>query len=290
MAQIVFLNGEWKNIQDAKVSILDQGILRGDGLFETLRAKEGKIPLIKGHLERLFNSAKIVGLEIPFPKERIEHVLNEILKKNSLKEARIRMVLTRGIGKTVDPLEEQTKPTFFIIAEPYQPKPPLDLYEKGVEIISVPINLYNALFPISVKSISYFHNMAAKRYAKSKGAFDAIFTDANGYCSEGTTSNLFWVKEKEIYTPPLHVGALPGVTRKTIIETLKAMGKSLGEEKIQIKELYQMDEVFLTSSMIQILPVSVIDGKRIRDGIGPITKGLQNNFDQHLRKISKDLQ
>jgi branched-chain amino acid aminotransferase len=289
---IVYLNGKYIPRKNAKISVLDQGFLRGDGLFETILIRKGKIPLLEGHLDRMYQSASLIKLKIPIARDELIQVLLKLPQKNNIENGRLRLVITRGVGDSMDPIEDPTGkkpsnliPTLLVLAEPLPPHLSPKIYESGVPVVTTPVAIFNNLFPLHVKSISYFHNMAAKRAARAQGAFEAILTDANGICREGSTSNLFWIRKNKVFSPPLDVGALPGVTRKHLVEILKTMNNPLHEEIITKEQLTQMDEVFITSSGIGVLPVNKVNGKTITDGIGPLTRKIREHFDRYLDNL-----
>src|SRR3989344_2658300 len=212
----IFINGKFYDEKDANISIFDHGFLYGDGIFETLRAYNGKVFKIGEHLERLFHSAKLIKLQIPLTKRQLKAAIISTIKKNKLKEAYIRLTISRGKGELGYSIG--TNPNVVIIAKPFI-KYPKNVHEKGVSVIT-----YNAerVLP-EVKSTSCLPLVLAKSEAAKKGCFDAILVDRSGFVTEGTVSNVFLVKNNVIYTPKENI--LQGITRGIVIKIAKRIAK-----------------------------------------------------------------
>lgn len=275
---VVYLNGEWLDVQNAKISILDQGVLRGDGLFETLRAYEGKLPFIKGHLERFYGGAKLALINMPLSQDKLSAVLHELIQRNHLTNARLRLVVTRGTADSMDPAESPKQPTIFAIAEPLPGFLTPEFYAQGVKVVTVQMAIHNRLFPHSVKSTSYFHNMMAKRHAKNQGAFEAILVDESGHCSEGSTSNLWWARNGKVFTTPLSSGALPGVTRAFLQPILAKHQLAVHEENLSVADLYDVDEAWISGSVTGIVGITHVDGRKISEKSGPLALRIADLF------------
>lgn len=264
----VFINGRFYSERDANISIFDHGFLYGDGIFETLRTYNGRVFKIDEHLERLFHSAKLVKLQIPLAKKQIKQDITSTIKKNKLKEAYIRLTISRGKGGLRYFID--SSPNVVIIAKPFI-KYPKNIHEKGVSVIT-----YNAerVLP-EVKSTSCMPLVLAKSEAEKKGCFDALLVDRSGFITEGTVSNVFFVREDALYTPKDNI--LEGITRGIAIKIAKKIAK-IKETRIKKREIYSFDECFLTNTSGEIVPVNKIDGKIIKNAPGIITKKLMERF------------
>ncbi len=275
---LVYLDGEFVPENEAKISIFDHGFLYGDGVFEGIRAYNGKVFRLREHIDRLYDSAKAIDLEIPVSKEEFMEIILETLRKNNLTDAYIRPIVTRGIGDLgLDP-RKCSKPSIIVITKPWG-KLYGDLYEKGLTAVTVAVrrNSFDAL-PPNIKSLNYLNNILAKIEANAKGGDEAIFLDRNGYISEGSGDNIFVVKNGEITTPPT-INNLKGITRNAVIELIGKLGISFRETNLGLYDLYTADEVFVTGTAAEIAPIVVIDGRKIGDGKpGKITKMLMEEF------------
>ncbi|AEF96823.1 branched-chain-amino-acid transaminase [Methanotorris igneus] len=279
----VYLNGKFVDKEDAKISVYDHGLLYGDGVFEGIRAYDGVVFKLKEHIDRLYDSAKSICLKIPMSKEEMEKVVIETLRVNNLRDAYIRLVVTRGVGDLgLDP-RKCKNPTIFCIAEPMKPL----LGEDGIRVITasvrrLPVDVLNP----AVKSLNYLNSILAKIQANYAGVDEAFLLDAEGYVAEGTGDNIFVVKNGVIKTPPVSSSVLRGITRDTVIDLAKELGYEVIEERLTLHELYVADEVFITGTAAEIVPVIEIDGRKINDGkIGEITKKLREKFKEVRTKL-----
>jgi branched-chain amino acid aminotransferase len=279
----IYLNGKFVDKEDAKISVYDHGLLYGDGVFEGIRAYDGVVFKLKEHIDRLYDSAKSITLEIPMSKEEMEKVVIETLRVNNLKDAYIRLVVTRGVGDLgLDPRKCKS-PTIFCIAEPMNPL----LGEDGIRVITasvrrLPVDVLNP----AVKSLNYLNSILAKIQANYAGVDEAFLLDAEGYVAEGTGDNIFVVKNGVIKTPPVSSSVLRGITRDTVIDLAREMGYEVVEERLTLHELYVADEVFITGTAAEIVPVVEIDGRKINDGkTGEITKKLREKFKEIRTKL-----
>ncbi len=274
----VYMDGEFVPENEARISIFDHGFLYGDGVFEGIRAYNGRVFRLKEHIDRLYDSAKAIDLEIPITREEFMNIILETLRKNNLRDAYIRPIVTRGVGDLgLDPRKCQ-KPSIIVITKPWG-KLYGDLYEKGLTAITVAVrrNSFDAL-PPNIKSLNYLNNILAKIEANAKGGDEAIFLDRNGYVSEGSGDNIFVVKNGAIATPPT-INNLRGITREVVIEIINKLGIPFKETNIGLYDLYTADEVFVTGTAAEIAPIVVIDGRKIGNGKpGEITRRLMEEF------------
>ncbi|UMZ75204.1 branched-chain-amino-acid transaminase [Natranaerofaba carboxydovora] len=282
MSKLVYLNGEFVAEEEAKVSVWDHGYLYGDGVFEGIRAYNGRIFKLKEHVKRLFESAKSIMLEINMTEEEMCKAIAQTVKKNELKDAYIRVVVSRGVGDLgLDP-NNCTKSQVVIIAS----KITLfsdDLYENGLEVVTVATrrNAHEALNP-KIKSLNYLNNILVKIEANLAGVKEALMINNEGYVAEGSGDNVFIIKDGVIYTPPPYAGILNGITRQTVMELAEEKGYPVKEELFTRHDVYVSDECFLTGTAAEIIPVIKVDGRSIGNGNpGTITKDLMELFREH---------
>ncbi len=281
----VYIDGKFYEKKDAKISVFDHGLLYGDGVFEGIRSYDHLVFKLKAHVERLFESAHTLMLGIPLtPQEMLKAVIST-LKVNKLKDAYIRVVVTRGEGDLgLDPRKCKGAASVIIITDKIVFYPQ-KLYREGLEIITVPTvrNLPEALNP-QIKSLNYLNNILAKIEANNCGYQEAIMLDSMGYVAECTGDNLFIVKRDELYTPPQCMGTLRGITRDTVLEIAKKDRIATHEHVITRHEVYISDEAFLTGTAAEIIPVIKVDGRLIgRGSPGKTTLMLMKEF----RKLTK---
>lgn len=281
---VVFLNGAWTDLKEASVSLLDQGLLRGDGLFETIRVTKGVVPFLHEHLDRIFSAAGLIGLKPGISQADLANVLDLLPGRNHIAEAKIRLVFTRGVGDGMDPAGEDLRPTHFALIEPLPARPSAEDYEKGVAAITVRAQTFNQMFAKTVKSTSYFLHMAAKRMARDNSAYEAFLVNANGEISEGSISNIFWVKNGALFTTPLTTGALAGLTRGFLLEQMSRAGTPVIEEPLRFEQLPGLSEVFVSGSISGLLPVTRIDGNVLSTAAGPITRRTREIYAAFVEK------
>jgi branched-chain amino acid aminotransferase len=275
---IIYLDGAYLPQEEAKVSVFDHGLLYGDGVFEGIRAYNGRVFRLDEHLDRLYDSAKTIDLAVPIAKTEMADAIREVLRRNGLRDAYIRPIVTRGVGDLgLDP-RKCARPTVIIIAVEWGAMYG-DLYEKGLTAVSVSIRRNPAeALPPNVKSLNYLNNILAKIEANCKGGDEAIFFDTNGYLSEGSGDNIFVVKNGEIVTPPT-LNNLRGVTRLVALECAADLGITVVERNMGYFDLYSADEVFVTGTAAEVGPIVTIDGRTIGSGRpGPITRQLMSAF------------
>lgn len=277
MDEIVYLNGSLLPLSQARLSPLDWGFLYGYGLFETMRARSGRIFRLDKHLARLSRSAKFLGIELEST-ANLEKALYDTLQANNLSDARIRLTLSGGEGEPVpDPLAPRT-PTLFIIARSYTPYP-RQVYERGFKAIVSYIRR-NTHSPASViKSLNYLDNLLARREARLAGADEAILLNEQGFLAEASTSNIFLISDNTLLTPSQDSGILPGIAREVVQELAPSLGIETVERKISPEELLQADEAFLTNSLIEIMPLTQVGGQNLGSGrAGAMTRRLMDAY------------
>src|SRR5512137_736932 len=262
----VYIDGKFYGERDAKVSVFDHGLLYGDGIFEGIRAYNGRVFRLKEHVDRLFYSAKAILLTIPMSHKAIMAAVVESCRRNKIRDGYIRLVVTRGVGTLGLNPNRCKNPSVIVIADKIQLYPE-ELYRKGMEIITVPTvrNLHSALNP-AIKSLNYLNNILAKIEANNSGCEEAIMLNAEGYVAECTGDNVFILKGDQLFTPPLSAGALYGITRQTIIDLAKQAGLKVSEPNLTRYDLFNSDECFLTGTGAEIIPVVKLDGRVIGAG------------------------
>ena len=271
----VFVDGKFVDEKKAVVSVFDHGLLYGDGVFEGIRAYNGRVFKLSEHVDRLFYSAKAILLKIPMSHRAICAAVREACKRNNIRDGYIRLVVTRGAGTLgLDP-NRCSKPQVIIIADKIQLYPGT-FYKKGLEIVTVPTtrNHTNAVNP-AIKSLNYLNNILAKIEAINAGCVEAIMLNSQGFVAECTGDNVFMLKGRRLLTPPLAAGALYGITRGVAIELAKSLGVEVTEPNLTRYDLYNADEVFITGTAAEVVPVVKIDGRQIGTGKpGKLTKNL----------------
>ncbi len=279
----VWIDGELVNQSEAKVSVYDHGLLYGDGVFEGIRAYNGKVFLCKEHIDRLYEGAHYVNLEIPISKEDMVKALNDTIKANELTDAYIRLLVTRGTGDLgLDP-RKCDKATVIIIAASIALYPE-ELYQKGLDIITsaVPAVHGEALNP-RVKTLNYLNNIMAKMEAIRAGKLEAIMLNHQGFVAECTGDNIFIIKNGILKTPSVYSGILEGCTRNLVINLAKEAGLAVEETNLQRYDLYTADECFLTGTGAEVIAVIDIDGRKIGTGKpGSITQDMLKRFRDYI--------
>lgn len=276
----VYINGKLYDKKDAKVSVFDHGLLYGDGVFEGIRVYNSLVFKLKEHIDRLYESAHTLMLDIPLSKEALIKAVISTLKANALTDAYIRLIVTRGEGDLgLDPRKCKGNATVIIITDKIALYPE-KLYKEGLAIITVPTvrSLPEALNP-QLKSLNYLNNILAKMEAINCGYDEAIMLDHLGYVAECTGDNIFIVRKGHLYTPPQCMGTLRGITRDAVLEIAKKNKIPAHEHVLTRHELYISDECFLTGTAAEIIPVVKVDGRKIGDGKpGKMTFDLKERF------------
>jgi branched-chain amino acid aminotransferase len=279
----IYLNNTFVTHEDAVISVFDHGFLYGDGIYETLRSYGPRIFMRDQHLSRLFRSAEAIGLTIPIPVRDWPDLLREAMARNEVgndqRDAYLRITVSRGAGDIgLDPALCPS-PTVVVMTKPLI-APAAHLYEKGVNVIiaSTKRNLPSALSP-KIKATNFLNNILAKREAIAAGAYDSILLNWEQYLTECTISNLFFVTDGSLQTPSLECGLLDGITRAIVIQLAKELHIPVEEGHFTVDQLYQADECFLTNTSMEIMPVTVVDNRPIKEGTpGPFTLKLREQF------------
>ncbi len=275
----IWLNDRLVDEKEAKISVFDHGLLYGDGVFEGIRIYSGKIFELDAHIRRLYESAKVIRLEIPLSRQKLVEVTQECVKANNVVDGYIRLVVTRGVGTLgLNPFVCKDSQVF-IIAGSIQLYPE-ELYEKGLKVISAAtIRNHPLSVPPQVKSLNYLNNILAKIEALDRNVPEAIMYNHEGYVAEATGDNVFIVRDGIIYTPPVQAGSLTGITRGVVIRLAKKEGLTVVEKNLTRFDLYVCDELFLTGTAAEVIGVVDVDGRVIGDGKpGPITRLLREKF------------
>ncbi len=282
--QKVWINKKFIDIDDAKISIFDRGFLYGDGLFETMRSYAGVVFKLDEHLDRLFLGLKALKIREPCLKKYLSDVIYESLAINNLKSANIRLAVTRGEGTSGIDHREEFVPNVVIVSKELREYPDW-MYSKGIsaKVVGIQQNEYS---PVSkMKSMNFLNYILARIGAKDEGFDEAILMNTNNYLAEAATSNIFLVKRKTVITPSLDSGVLPGITRGVIIKIAKRMQIDIKEKAVLYIELMDADEVFLTNSLVEVLPVTKVDSKKVGKGIpGEIAKLLHISYKKEVIK------
>jgi branched-chain amino acid aminotransferase len=282
----IYLNDRFVDQKEAVVSVFDHGFLYGDGVYETLRSYGGRFFMLQAHLARLQRSASLIGLELPIPLDEWPPLLRETLARNELRDAHLRITVSRGEGELgLDPALCR-QPTLVIMARPLV-RYPDRLYEEGVglAIATVRRNLITALSP-RIKSLNFLNNILAKQEAAKAGAFDALMLNAEGLLTESTTSNFFFVREGRIYTPSIDCGILDGITREVVLTLAKEAGIQTEEGRYPAETLARAEEAFLTNTSMEIMPVCSIDRQPVGSGRpGSWTLKLRDLFKANLARF-----
>ena len=277
----IFLNDRIVPEHEAVVSVFDHGFLYGDGIYETMRAYDGKVFMLGRHIERLGRSAGLIRLHIPEP-QVITGAVYAALQANGLKSAYIRVSVSRGKGPVgLDPAL-CPRPTFVVIAEEFRAYPD-ELYAGGVKLIIARTrrNLIEALDP-KIKSLNFLNNILAKIEAKERNAYEAIMLNANGFIAEGTVCNIFFVRDGVLCTPSAEVGVLDGITRELVIGLAKKDGIPVAEGRYLPEDIFRASEVFFTNTTSEIMPVAQIEDTRY--GVGAATGALRRRYREYVMK------
>jgi branched-chain amino acid aminotransferase len=283
LGTLVHIGGRICPPDEAKVSVFDRGFLYGDSVYETVSTMYGRLFALAEHLARLERSAARIGLRAP-ARATIERAVAETVQTAANPESRVRVMLTRGVGKLdLDPASADD-PQLIVVVMPFQPLPPA-LYQAGASaaIVSVVRNDPRAIDP-AIKSGNYLNNVLALGEARRQGAHEALLCAADGSVAEGASSNIFMVKDGQVRTPGLDVGILEGITRAQVLALARGDGIPTREARLLPAELRGADEAFITSATRGVLPVTRIDGAVIGNGRpGAVTRRLMQLLDQLAR-------
>ena len=284
MSLKVNINGRLVDKEDAKVSVYDHGLLYGDGVFEGLRSYSGKVFRLDRHLDRLYESARAIWLEIPIKQSDLAKAVNDTLRANSLEDAYIRLVVTRGAGSLgLDP-NRTSDPQVIIITDKIALYP-AELYERGLDIITAStIRNHPAALSPRIKSLNYLNNILAKIEGLQAGCIEALMLNTKGEVAECTGDNIFLVRGGVLLTPPLDAGILEGITRDAVIELARESKIEVRETALTKHDVYVADECFLTGTAAEVIPVVKVDGRMIGPGTpGPVTRDLRERFHKLAR-------
>ena len=275
----IYLDGQFVDEAEAKISVFDHGLLYGDGIFEGIRLYEGNIFRLDAHLDRLWCSAKALLLTIPISRREMAEAVCESCRQNGLRDGYIRLVVTRGVGDLGLSPWLCPKPSVFIIADKIALYPP-EHYTTGLSIVTVPTRrLGPAALPPMVKSLNYLNNILAKIEARQAGALEAIMLNDAGFVAECTGDNIFIVHQGRLMTPAAQQGALKGITRDAIFSVAQALSLPAEEHDLTRYDLWNADECFLTGTGAEVIPVVKLDGREIGDGKpGPVTNRVLAEF------------
>jgi len=278
---LVYVNGRFVKANEPAISAFDHGLLYGDGVYEAIRKYGDKIFMLEEHIERLYESAKTVRINIPYTKEELARIVKQTVEKNALKDAYIRIIITRGYGKMgVDP-RGCVEPTVLVMAEPREPI----FSVKGVraKIVSIRRIPQQCIDP-KAKTLNYLNHILAKIEALESGFDEAIMLNEQGFVSEASTENVFIAKKGMVATPPLSAGILDGITRRVVIRLAKELGIQVSEVNLTPHDLYNADEVFLTGTAAEVVPVVCVDGVKIGSGeAGPVFRRIREAFETLVR-------
>ena len=270
---------------EAKVSVFDHGLLYGDGVFEGLRSYSGKVFRLDAHIDRLYDSARAICLEIPLTKQAMAKAVNDTLAANALADGYVRLVVTRGAGSLgLDP-NKTSRPQVIVIADTISLYP-REFYEQGLRIVTAATQrTQSAALSPRIKSLNYLNNIMAKLEGLQAGCVEALMLNHKGEVAECTGDNVFVVRSGRLLTPPPDAGILEGITRGAVMELAVAAGIDCREQTLVRHDLYTADECFLTGTAAEVIPVVEIDGRRIGAGVpGPISRRLTDDFHALVRR------
>jgi branched-chain amino acid aminotransferase len=280
----VWINGKLYDKADAKISVYDHGLLYGDGVFEGIRVYHGKVFRLKEHMERLYDSAQSIALEIPMGRDELTRAVEETVRVNDRRDGYIRLLVTRGTGTLgLDPRKCDSQIVIIVDGISLYPQ---ELYDNGLEIITAAtIRLHPAALSPRVKSLNYLNNILAKIEAIRGGCLEALMLNHKGEVAECTGDNVFVLKHDELRTPPIDAGILEGVTRNAVIELARKSGITVKEMVLTRHDVFTAEELFLTGTAAEIIAVVKCDGRVIGNGKpGPVTKRLRELFKELVKE------
>jgi len=287
---MIYIDGKFYTQTNAKISVFDHGLLYGDGIFEGIRFYNGRVFRLEEHLDRLWDSARSICLEIPMSKREMTEALLETIRQNDLRDGYIRQIVTRGVGNLGLNPAQCERPTVIIIATTIALYPE-SLYQKGLTVVTVPTRRTNpgALNP-AVKSLNYLNNVMARIEANLAGADEALMLNDQGNVAECTADNVFVIKRGQVFTPPITAGALRGITRSVVFEIAAELGIKITETDITRHDVFIADECFLTGTAAEVIPVIKADGRPIGTGKpGPISARMMARFRELTRESGTEI-
>lgn len=280
----IYIDGNFHDEADAKVSVFDHGLLYGDGVFEGIRFYHRRVFKLEEHMERLYDSAKALCLEIPMGPGELTEALLDTIRRNGLDDGYVRLVVTRGVGDLgLNPKLCKRASIIIIVAKISLYSE--ELYQKGLDIVTVATRrISNAAMPPAVKSLNYLNNILAKIEAMQAGAAEALMLNEQGYIAECTADNVFVIKKGRLFTPPVTAGSLRGITRGTVLDLAEELGIPTSEPELTRYDVFTADECFLTGTAAEVVPVVSCDTRVIGDGRpGPVTARLLAAFRERTR-------
>ena len=280
----IYIDGAFYAKADAKISVFDHGLLYGDGIFEGIRFYNGRVFRLKEHIDRLYDSARAILLDIPLSREEMTEAVLASCRENRLSDGYVRLLVTRGVGDLGLNPKLCPKASVIIIADSIKLYPE-ELYHNGLEVATCSTRrIAPAALSPSIKSLNYLNNILARLEASAAGAGEGLMLNEQGYVAECTGDNVFVLKNGRLSTPPISAGALRGITRDVVIEIAAELGYSVGEPNLTRYDLFTADECFLTGTAAEIIPAVKLDGRPIGTGKpGPVTA----RFIERFRELTR---
>ncbi len=281
----IYVDGEFFDQADAKISVFDHGLLYGDGVFEGIRFYNGRVFRMEAHMDRLWESARSICLEIPISRQEMDEALLETIRRNDLRDGYVRLIVTRGVGNLgLNPVQCK-RPSIIIIASTIALYSE-ETYRRGLTVVTVPTRRMGpATLNPAIKSLNYLNNVLARIEANLANADEALMLNDAGNIAECTADNVFVVKRGQIMTPPITAGALRGITRSVVFDIAAELEIKISEPELTRHDLYVADEAFLTGTAAEVIPMIKVDGRSIGDGKpGPITKRTIARFRELTRE------
>ena len=279
MSTQVFIDGNLVPKEDAKVSVFDHGLLYGDGVFEGIRVYGGNVFLLTEHVDRLYESARAIRLEIPISEAEMADAVNQTVNANGISDGYVRLIVTRGSGTLGLDIRKTSNPVVIVIADSITLYPE-EMYENGMSIvIASTIRNHSAALSPRIKSLNYLNNILAKIEGTDAGCLEALMLNSKGEVAECTGDNIFIVKNQVLRTPPVDAGILEGITRNTVIQLAEDAGHTVEQIAMTRHDIYTADECFLTGTAAEVIAIVGLDGRKIGEGEpGPVTRDLLERF------------
>jgi branched-chain amino acid aminotransferase len=281
----IYVDGEFFDQADAKVSVFDHGLLYGDGIFEGIRFYNGRVFRMEEHMDRLWESARSICLEIPLSRPEMDEALLETIRQNDLHDGYVRLIVTRGVGNLGLNPAQCKRPSVIVIASTISLYPE-EVYRNGLTVVTVPTRRMGpATLNPAIKSLNYLNNVLARIEANLSNADEALMLNDAGNIAECTADNVFIVKRGQIMTPPITAGALRGITRSVVFDIAAELVIKISEPELTRHDLFIADEAFLTGTAAEIIPMIKVDGRTIGSGQpGPITTRMMTRFRELTRE------
>ncbi|MCX7420529.1 MAG: branched-chain-amino-acid transaminase [Planctomycetia bacterium] len=281
----IYLSGKLVDKEQAVVSVFDHGLLYGDGVFEGIRVYSGRIFLLKEHIERIYESAKAIRLEIPLTPAELTQAVKETVAANNITDGYVRLIVTRGAGSLGLDIRRTSNPQTIIIADTITLYP-REIYENGMNLITAStIRNHPGALSARIKSLNYLNNILAKIEGTDAGTVEALMMNHKGEVAECTGDNIFIIKNGVLKTPSADAGILEGITRNAVLQLAREAGIPTQETTLIRHDLYVADEMFLTGTAAEVVPVVSLDGRQIGDGKpGTLTLRLLGLFHEFTRR------